>query len=88
MTDYNNDNDEILTFCDRTFAMLDKWLVQIGSENDGVNASEIVQRAFHNNIEANISHYQFMVRAAMENQDQETADRNRLMVNLYKGFLT
>lgn len=87
MPNSKNSDGEISTYCGRTFAMLDKWLIRIGNDNNAKDASKIVKRVFQNNIKANISHYEYIAKAAEESHQEKTAATNRLIANLYKGFL-
>lgn len=87
MSNSKNSDGEISTYCGHTFAMLDKWLIRIGNENNPEESSKIVKRAFQNNIKANISYYEYLEKAAEESHRKKMAATNRLIANLYKGSL-
>ena len=78
----------ISTYCSHTFNALDKWLIQITNEKNPGEVSKLVQTSFQNNIKANIDYYEYLAKSADADHLEKAAARNRLMVNLYKGFLS
>jgi hypothetical protein len=83
----SNEDNKISNYCSQTFRLLDQWLVQIVKEKTGDDAFDLTQKTFQNNIQANISYYESLEEAALQNHDDAVAATNRAMVNLYKGFL-
>ena len=75
------------TYCGQTFAMLDKWMLQIAEERGAEIAFRKVKETFENNIKANVSYYEELAKIAQENNKGQNAEANLLMAKLYKGFL-
>lgn len=87
MSNSEDRDGQISTYCGQTFAMLDRWLIRIGNENNPEEASKIVKTTFQNNIKANITYYEELAKAANESHQKKMAATHRLIANLYKEFL-
>jgi hypothetical protein len=68
---------------------LELWIDEIISQ-DGLADKELIKTIrgrFERSIQANIDHHKFMMNNAKENRDQKTADRQRLMADVYQALL-
>jgi hypothetical protein len=79
------DEGQISGYCRQTFAILDKWLNQVGQEK-GDQALNIVRGAIQNNLDANVTYYEELAKQAEQNGQTELAAKNRLLARLYKGL--
>jgi hypothetical protein len=72
-------------YCTQTFAVLDKWLQQVASEK-GTGALKAVKSAFENNIDANITYYEYLATEAEKTGQSPIVAQNRLLAGLYRAL--
>jgi hypothetical protein len=68
---------------------LEGWIGEIISQ-DGLADKELImtiKERFQRSMQANIEHHKFMMNSANENDDQKTADRHKLMADVYQALL-
>jgi hypothetical protein len=72
-------------YCTRTFVALDKWLQQVASEKE-TGALKAVKSAFENNIDANITYYEYLATEAEKTDQFPIVAQNRLLAGLYRAL--
>jgi hypothetical protein len=68
---------------------LDGWIDEIISQ-DGLADNELIKtikERFQRSMQANIDHHRFMMTSANCNDDQKTADRHKLMADVYQALI-
>ena len=77
---------QVSSYSSQTFALLDKWLNQVGAQKGG-EGLRMVKSTLQNNIKANIAYYESLAKEAESIGHKELAAKNRLVAELYKGLL-
>jgi hypothetical protein len=72
-------------YCTQTFVALDKWLQQVASEK-GTGALKAIKSAFENNIDANITYYEYLATEAEKTGQSPIVAQNTLLAGLYKAL--
>jgi hypothetical protein len=72
-------------YCTQTFVALDKWLQQTASEK-GTGALKAIKSALENNVDANITYYEYLATEAEKTGQSPIAAQNRLLASLYKAL--
>ena len=62
-----------------------KWLQQVASEK-GTGALKAVKSAFENNIDANITYYEYLAIEAEKTGQSPIVAQNRLLAGLYRAL--
>jgi hypothetical protein len=68
---------------------LEGWIEDVISQN-GLADKELIKtikERFQRSMQANIDYHRFMMNSTNENDDQKTADRHKLMADVYHAFL-
>jgi hypothetical protein len=67
---------------------LEEWIDEIISQNSQANKELLrtIKQRFERSIQANIEYHRFMI-SANGTDDQERADRHKLMADVYKALL-
>jgi hypothetical protein len=84
----DNSDGDISTYCSQTFNAFDKWLIRLANENNSDEAFKIAKGTFQNNVKANIDYYEYVAKSAEEEHLEQVATRNHMIANMYRGFLT
>jgi hypothetical protein len=72
-------------YCMQTFVALDKWLQQAASEKE-TDALKAIKSAFENNIDANITSYEYLTTEAEKTGQSPIVAQNRLLAGLYRAL--
>jgi hypothetical protein len=64
---------------------LDKWLQQAASEKE-TDALKAIKSAFENNIDANITYYEYLTTEAEKTGQSPIVAQNRLLAGLYRAL--
>ena len=72
-------------YCTQTFVALDKWLQQVASEK-GTGALRAIKSALENNIDANITYYEYLATEAEKTGQSPIVAQSRLLAGLYKAL--
>ncbi len=72
-------------YCTQTFVALDKWLQQVASEK-GTDALKAVKSVLENNIDSNITYYEYLATEAEKTGQSPIVAQNRLLAGLYRAL--
>ena len=72
-------------YCTQTFVALDKWLQQVASEK-GTGALKAIKSALENNIDANITYYEYLATEAEKTGQSPIVAQNRLLAGLSRAL--